>query len=155
MENKLILILMDILVLSALGATMYMMRNVSASIKIIREGKTELQQLLQQLNVYISNAQHAIDNMKNLADEKGRVIQKHIENATAATEELQYIQKAAENVAKRLEGLTMQSSEPLKQGTAPLAAKAPGNAPQRLLSKAEKELANAMAVLKSGKGKGE
>jgi hypothetical protein len=139
--EKSILIFMDLLVLLALGGTMYFMRQVSTSIKVIREGKTELQQLLQQMNIHISNAQHSIDNMNTLADEKAKTIQKQIDNAGAAIDELQFIQRAAENVAQRLEKATGQSS-PIRTDE----LKAPARTPNKPMSKAEKELADAMAA---------
>lgn len=144
MENKWMLLIMDLLVLGALGITMYYMRNLYASIKVIREGKTELQQLLQQLNIHVSNAQHAIENMQKLADDKAKTIQKQIDNAGSAIEELQFIQRAADNVAQRLEKLTGSTAQ-----NAPLAAKPEmqitGTKPPRNVSKAEKELADAIA----------
>jgi hypothetical protein len=139
--EKTILILMDLLVIGALGVTMIFMRRVYGSIKVIREGKTELQQLLQQLNVHISNAQHSIDNMNKLADEKAKTIQKQIENATAAIDELQFIQRAADNVAQRLEKVTGDAATNRTD-----AAAAQAKQQVRPMSKAEKELADAMAA---------
>ena len=134
--EKTILILLDLLVMVGLAGTIFFMRRVYGSIKVIREGKTELQQLLQQLNIHISNAQHAIDNMNKLADEKAKIIQRQVENATAAIEELQFIQRAADNVAQRLEKAT---------GTTATNAQEAATQKNRNMSKAEKELADAMA----------
>lgn len=143
MENKLLLIFMDVLVLFALGGTMYFLRRISGSIQVIREGKTELQQLLQQMNIHISNAQHAIENMNKLADEKGKQIQKNIEGANASIDELQFIQRSAENVAQRLERLAGQGSN--QSGNPPELTATKQPAP-RSMSKAEKELSDAMAA---------
>ena len=139
MENKLVLIIMDILVLLALGGTMYFLRRISGSIQVIRQGKSELQQLLQQMNIHISNAQHAIENMNKLADEKGKAIQKNIEGANAAIDELQFIQRAADNVAQRLEKLAGGQTAAMPELTATKTA-------PRNVSKAEKELSDAMAA---------
>lgn len=152
MDDKVILMLMDLIVLVALGVTIYMMRNVSSSIKVIRDGKSELQGLLQQLNLHISNAQHAIEEMRKLADERAKFIQKQIDNAGSAIEELQYIQKAADNVAQRLEKLTGQAAAPIREneknmeaGKETVSAKA-----AKFMSKAEKELADAIAARRGG-----
>lgn len=143
MENKIVLMFMDLLVLLALGGTMYFLRRISSSIQVIRDGKTELQQLLQQMNIHISNAQHAIENMNKLADEKGKQVQKSIENANAAIDELQFIQRAADNVAQRLEKLTAGQSS----GSGPeLTATRSATVSERPMSKAEKELSDAMAA---------
>lgn len=148
MESKLLLILMDLLVLGALAVTMYMMRSVSSSIQVIREGKNELQQLLQQLNIHISNAQHAIENMNKLADSKAKVIQRQIDEAGAAAEELQFIQRAADNVAQRLEKLTGQASGAVANEAGPKTVQKPA------MSKAERELADAIAARRAA-GTGE
>ncbi len=155
MEDKVILMLMDFLVLVALGVTIFMMRNVSTSIKVIRDGKSELQGLLQQLNIHISNAQHAIEEMRKLADDRAKFIQKQIDNAGSVIEELQYIQKAADNVAQRLEKLTGQAAAPIKDDDAdmPKAAAAPKGG--KFMSKAEKELADAIAARRAGTAPGE
>lgn len=145
MEGKLLLMFLDLLVLSALGGTIYYLRNVSISIKVIREGKTELQQVLQQLNLHISNAQLAIENMRKLSEDRGKVLQKQMDTASAVIDELQYIQKAADNVAVRLEKLTGHA------GTA--TAKEESSRPS--VSKAEKELADAMAARRTNKAVGE
>lgn len=151
MESKMLFIVMDILVLLALGATMYFLRHVSGSIRVIREGRTELQQLLQQMNIHISNAQHAIESMNKLADEKGKQIQKNIETANGAIDELQFIQRAADNVAQRLEKLTGQGGAVAAQAAAvsaeqPAGGGAGAKPASRTMSKAEKELADAIAA---------
>lgn len=160
MDDKVILMLMDVAVLIALGVTMYMMRNVSSSIKVIRDGKSELQGLLQQLNLHISNAQHAIEEMRKLADERAKFIQKQIDNAGSAIEELQYIQRAADNVAQRLEKLTGQAAAPIKDdeksiAAASSAASSAAGKSGKFMSKAEKELADAIAARRGGKATGE
>lgn len=153
MEDKMILMLMDLIVLVALGVTIFMMRNVSTSIKVIRDGKTELQTLLQQLNIHISNAQHAIEEMRKLADDRSKMIQKQIDNAGSVIEELQYIQKAADNVALRLEKLTGQAAAPIKDDEKDVAVASKSSG--KFMSKAEKELADAIAARRAGTVKGE
>jgi hypothetical protein len=153
MESKSLILLLDLLVLVALGGAIVYMKALLSNIKVIREGKTELQQLLQQLNVHISNAQHSVDSMKKLADDKAKVIQKLIENATASAEELQFIQKAADNVAQRLEKLTGQAAVPIKNDQEEqLKAK---TAATRPLSRAEQELTDAIAARRNSKALGE
>lgn len=149
MEGKLLLMFLDLVVLAALGGTVYFMRNLSANIKIIREGKTELQQLLGQLNIHISNAQMSVESMKKLADEKAKILQKSIDDANGMIDEMQYIQRAADNVAQRLEKLTGEAATPVKADIESKPATA-----SRTVSKAEKELAEAMAR-RAGKAIGE
>jgi tRNA A37 N6-isopentenylltransferase MiaA len=141
-ESKLLLVLLDLAVLCALGGTIYYLRSVANSIKIIREGKTELQQVLQQLNLHISNAQHAIENMNKLADSKAKILQKHSDAASSVIDELQYMQKAADNVAQRLEKITGNAPLPKDTDEPKLPARTG-------MSKAEKELADALAARRS------
>jgi hypothetical protein len=147
--DKILLMFLDIIVMAALIGTMYTMRSLTTQIRIIREGKNELQQLLQQLNIHISNAQHSVDSMKKLADDKAKILQKSVDSATSATEELQFIQRAAENVALRLEKLTGQAAGPVKQDQEDQ-LKAKTQQP-RNVSKAEKELADALAARRNQK----
>jgi hypothetical protein len=146
MEGKLLLMFLDLMVLSALGGTIYYLRNVSNSIKIIREGRTELQVVLQQLNINISNAQHAIEGMRKLTDEKVKTLQKQVDTASAVIDELQYIQKAADNVAQRLETLTGKAGIPLRIEEESLVKEKTKASSRGQMSKAEKELSDVMAV---------
>ncbi len=145
-----LMMFLDILVLAALGWTIYTMRNLAVQIKVIREGKTELQVLLQQLNMHIASAQTSVDNMKKLADDKARTLQKQVDDAQEVAQELQFIQKAADNVAQRLEKLTGAAAAPIRaeEEKTPQAAGRP-------VSKAEKELADALAARRSAKAGGE
>jgi len=140
---------LGVLVLAALGWTVYTMRNVSTQIKIIREGKTELQVLLQQLNMHIANAQGSVENMKKLADDKAKTLQKQVDDAREVAQELQFIQKAADNVAQRLEKLTGAAAAPIKDEEPKMQTAG------RQMSKAEKELADALAARRSAKAGGE
>lgn len=148
--DKLLLMFLDIVVLGALAGMMYYMRNMTASLKVIREGKTELQQLLQQLNIHISNAHSSVEGMKKLADDKAKTLQRQIDTAGSVAEELQFIQKAADNVAQRLEKLTGQAAAPIRQDQ-----DEPAKATGRQVSKAEKELADALAARRAQKAAGE
>jgi TolA-binding protein len=142
-----LMMFLDVLVLAALGWTIYTMRTLAAQIKIIREGKTELQVLLQQLNMHISNAQGSVESMKKLADDKAKILQKQVTEASTVIEELQYIHKAADNVAQRLEKLTGTAAAPMRENEAK--AEAAATAASRPISKAEKELAEALAARRS------
>jgi hypothetical protein len=158
MEGKLLVMFLDLLVLGALGWTVYIMRNLAAQIKIIREGRSELQVLLGQLNLHISNAQASVEGMKKLADEKAKILQKQIEDANEAADELQFIQKASDNVAHRLERLTgmatatLKAEDELRAGPAALHS-TPQT--QRTPSKAERDLADALTARRSAKALGE
>lgn len=147
--DKILLMFLDLIVLAALGATMYTMRSLTTQIRIIREGRSELQQLLGQLNIHISNAQAGIEGMKRLADDKAKNLQKQIDAASSVADELQFIQKAADNVAHRLEKLTEQAAEPIKQDHEAKLA------PSRTVSKAERELADALVARRNQKALGE
>ena len=143
---------LDILVVVTLLYAIYYMRIVARSILVIRQGKSEMQQVLKEMTGAIHKADEAIQGMKRLADDKGRILQKHIDGATNVTEELKFIMQAADTVAQRIEKGTV-TTKP--EQAKPAAAKPAGLKPDMLasgMSKAEKDLAAALAKRKSEAG---
>ncbi len=137
-------ILMDVIVLIFLLISIAYMFFLTRGIKKIHESRGEFKQVLKELNVTIDRAEKAVFGMKNTADSVGQKLQKEIATASALVDELQFINQAGDNVARRLEKLT----------TTPDGVQAPKNkkeaAANTKMSKAERELAEAVA--KKGKG---
>lgn len=133
---------LDVIVLVCLAISISYMFILIRNIKKIHESRDEFKQVLKELNQTISRASASVDGMKNTADITGKKLQKEISAASSLVDELQFINQAGENVARRLEKLTTQSGE-----KKPTSKKAPANTK---MSKAEKELADAM--VKKGKG---
>ena len=148
--SPVIMVLLDVIVIIALMAAIYYLRIVARSIKIIREGRTELQQVLKEMTLAIGQAEETIQGMKRLADDKGRSLQKQMDSAQAMADELKFINQSANHLAQRLEKNVVPTA--VGPAKAPAAAKpvpartAPSNA---AMSKAEKELADALAKRKA------
>lgn len=143
--NPLMLSLLDAVVVITLLYAIYYMRIVAKSMTIIREGKSEMQQILKEMTQAISKAEETVQGMKRLADDKGRSLQKQMDDAQHLAEELKFINQTANTMAQRLEKNTTSASQ------AAAAAK-PAAAPVGGMSKAEKELAEAIAKRKSEAG---
>lgn len=135
-------ILLDIIVLISLSVSIVYMFFLTRGIKKVHESRNEFKQVLKELNQTISRASDAVDGMKSTADMTGKKLQKEISAASSLVDELQYINQAGENVARRIEKLATTTDKKV-----PTSKKAPANIK---MSKAEQELADAMA--KKGKG---
>jgi uncharacterized protein YoxC len=140
--NSVLMISLDLLVIVALLAAIYYLRTVSSGIKIIREGRTELQQILKEMTSSIQKADQTIQGMKNLADDKSRNLQKHMDQAEALAEELKFMIQSADQVAQRL----VKSTEAAPMAKAAMAKQTSSVAP----SKAEQDLAEALKRHKTG-----
>ncbi len=144
--NPIMLAGLDVLVIAVVLYAIYYLRIVAKSIVVIRQGKNEMQQVLKEMTLAIGKAEETINGMKRLADDRGRFLQKQMDAANTLTEELKFISQAAEQVAQRLEkGTTSPETKPV----AVAAAKSTATAG---MSKAEKDLADALAKRK-GEGR--
>ncbi|HEY1095659.1 MAG TPA: DUF6468 domain-containing protein [Alphaproteobacteria bacterium] len=143
--NPQIMVALDALVIMFLMAAIYYMRIVAGAMKTIREGKTELQQVLKEMTLAIGKADETIQGMKRLADDKTRLLQKQMDGAQNLIEELKFINHSADHLAQRLTA---------KASAAPAPAAAPAKpkieTPKAPASKAEKDLAAALQRHKSG-----
>lgn len=140
--DAMLMLVLDILVILMLAWAIYYMRIVASSVKTIRQGKTELQQVLKEMTNAIGKAEETIQGMKRLADDKGRLLQKQMDAAETVGDELKFINQAADALAKRLEKNTAGLGQAIAPAT-PAANKQ--SAAQGSMSKAERDLAAAMA----------
>lgn len=145
MEDGNTSMLLDVVVLISLAVSIVYMFLLTRGIKKIHESRNEFKQVLKELNQTISRAEIAVDGMKKTAEDTGKKLQKEISTATTLVDELQFINQAGDNVARRLEKLTISGDK--KQ------ASDKKTAANTKMSKAEKELAEAMAK-REQKGKG-
>ncbi len=149
--NSVLMSVLDGLVILTLLFAIYYMRIVAKAMSVIRQGKSEMQQVLKEMTGAIAKAEDTIQGMKRLADDKGRGLQKQIDAASTMTDELTFINQASEQLAKRLEKNTA-GMAPVKD--LPSRDLARENAPAKpsapvAMSKAEKDLAAALAKRKS------
>jgi uncharacterized protein YoxC len=140
--SPMLIVTLDTVVIIALLVAIYYMRVVSGGLKTIREGRTELQQVIKEMTLSIHKADQTIQGMKNLADDKSRHLQKHMDQAEALIEELKFITQSADHVAQRLVKNT-ENTTPKAPAPKPTERAAP-------VSKAEKDLADALKRHKTG-----
>lgn len=144
--SPMMLSLLDAVVIVTLLYAIYYMRIVAKSMRVIRDGKSEMQQILKEMTQSIAKAEETVQGMKRLADDKGRNLQRQMDDAQQLAEELKFINQTANTMAQRLE-----------KNTTLAAAAHPATAPKPTaaaasMSKAEKDLADAIAKRKSEAG---
>lgn len=137
--DPMVMVMLDALVVVALAVTIYYMRIVSSAMNTIRQGRTELQQVLKEMTLAINKAEETIQGMKRLADDKGRSLQRQMDGAQTLIDELKFINQSADHLAEKLVKTTA-APPPLSPAGKTEARKAPAAG----LSKAEKDLAAAM-----------
>jgi uncharacterized protein YoxC len=135
--SPLVMVTLDSLVIIALLVAIYYMRIVASAMTTIRQGKTEMQQVLKEMTLAINKAEDTIQGMKRLADDKGRALQKQMDNAQTLSDELKYINQSAYHLAQKL----VKTSTPVMAAAKPKSEPPKASAP---MSKAEKDLAAAL-----------
>ncbi len=106
-------IILDLIILVLLAATIFYSVRLAAGLKAFRESRSELSSLLEKLSVSIEQAEEAIAGLRVAARESGNELQETINQARSLSEELQFINEAGDNLAKRLEDLASRSGKSL------------------------------------------
>ena len=95
-------VILDILVLAGLAATIFYALRLSSQLRILRDSKTELEQLVSNLSVNINRAQDAIQEMHDVAGDSGERLEGLIKEARGLSDELQLVTEIGENLADRI-----------------------------------------------------
>lgn len=141
-------LLLDILLLAALGAVMYRGWQLSRQFEQVRSDRAAFEQLISALNLAAGRAEGAIQGLKDAVREAGDGLQTKVNAARALSDELEIMVQAGDSLAERLQTLAEKSRHAT---TAPPAATEP--APQQHSpaahsaqprTKAEKELLEAV-----------
>lgn len=98
-------IVLDLLVLVALGVALYFGLRLTRALEVFRHARGEMAQMVVQLNRHIEQAQAAIDGLRTASAESGDRLQKNLKDARARAEELELMTAAGDSLARRLEGL--------------------------------------------------
>jgi len=106
---------LDIVVLLALGFTIYMALRLSSGLKNFRMHRDEFVGLIKELNQNIAAAERSIDGMRNASKDSGKKLGGMMQEARDLADELQLINEASNNLAKRLEGLAEKNRRNLEQ----------------------------------------
>ncbi len=98
-------LLMDILVLSALGVTIFYAYRLSRSLDNFRRYRQDFSLVIQELSTNIESAQDAIEALKEASVKAGQDLHKSVREATHLADELELMNKSGNSLAERLEGL--------------------------------------------------
>ncbi len=103
--DQTISLIMDVVVLAALGVTIFFALRLSNSLNNFKKYKVEFETLLKQLGKNVDQAYAAIDNLKQSTQLTGQELEGKQDQARALIDELALINQSADNLAHRLEGL--------------------------------------------------
>ncbi|NCC22509.1 MAG: hypothetical protein EOM26_08605 [Alphaproteobacteria bacterium] len=99
---------LDILIVALLAATIFYSIRLSANLKIFRESRGQIANLLEDLSNNIAHAEQAIAGLRETARDGGKELQDTIDKGRALSDELQLVTEAGDNLARRLEKLASQ-----------------------------------------------
>jgi len=175
--NSTFAIFLDLLVIGLMVATIAYAVPLNRSISKLRDGKAELATLLANLAEAVAHADVAIKGMKQIAGEYDSTLAQRIGTARALVDELNVINETADNLAARIEKAVQggrsaltptpaRAPEPqrplvadratrlpkvepkLAEAPVPAPAPAPKPAPVKDRASAERELADAIDLLR-------
>ncbi len=98
-------IILDGIILTLLGTTIFFAGRLSLSLKTFREGRAEFERVLKDLDKSITQAQDAVGRLQQTSDDTGHALQMKINESKALSDELQLVNEAAANLADRIEAL--------------------------------------------------
>ncbi|GJL84374.1 MAG: hypothetical protein DHS20C02_01490 [Micavibrio sp.] len=110
MSGPLLSIVLDIVVLIFLGMTIYYAMRLSKSLNNFRVQRNEMKNLVAALAKNIDQANSAIAGLKAAGNSSGEKLQGLINESITLSDELQLMNEAGNNLAKRLENLAEGSS---------------------------------------------
>lgn len=96
-------LVLDGLIVALLAGTIFYASRLSLHLKVFRESRQELEQLIGKLGQQTEVAHSAIDGMRETARQSGRDLQQLINESKALTDELEIMTEAGNNMANRLE----------------------------------------------------
>lgn len=103
-------LIMDIIVLCALGAAIFYMIRLSNSLNQFKQYRSEFQLLLAELSGHIEKAYHAIDNLKSTSKDTALELGEAVSEAKFTLDEMTQVNEASESLARRLENAAGQGS---------------------------------------------
>lgn len=167
-------VLLDVLIVCLLVGTVIHATMLNRNLNRLRDGRAELDGLVQSLSASVTRAEAAIQGMKRSAAECGGDLQKQIEAARSLADELHIMNESGNNLAQRLErsarvsrdSYKTESAEPAAPPSGLRAAKpekiaarpSPGAEPvavetvsrPKMVSRAERELFAAIETARKG-----
>ena len=105
MSLEILGLLLDIIVLGFLGAMIFYSMRLSRSLTEFRAHRQEFDNMIIKLMASIDQAERAIGNLKQVSAKEMDNLNRLVQQSRGLSEELQIINEAGENMAKRLEDL--------------------------------------------------
>lgn len=102
-------LVLDFVLLSGLGVTIFYCLRLSKHLKAFRSTREEFFQVIKELNENIETAEMAVNSMKNASRGIGDKLETRIEDAKRLVDELSFMNQSGESLAKRLENIAGQS----------------------------------------------
>lgn len=96
-------IIMDMILLCALAITIVYAIRLSQSLNAFKSQRNEFRALFAELTQHIDKAYSTLDALKNTGDQSAAELQEAVNEARYMLDELQIVNVASENLAKRLE----------------------------------------------------
>lgn len=96
---------LDIVILIALGVTIYFALRLSKALNNFRNQRSEFNKLIRDLSKNIEAAQNSIDGLKQAGQSSGAELQRIISESKGLADELKLMNEAGNSLAKRLEKL--------------------------------------------------
>ena len=103
--------IMDLVVLVALGVTMFYAMRLSNSLNAFKKNKAEFEETVRTLSVQIDNAYEAIGNLKQASGQIGDDFQESISDAKYMLDELRQVNEVSDSLAHRLEVLAQKGRQ--------------------------------------------
>jgi hypothetical protein len=137
-------IAIDIVMLCALGLTIFFSLRLSKKFDRLQADRKAFEQLIAALNLAASRSELAIKSLKEAAVESGDRLQDKVNAARALSEELEIVVEAGDNLASRLGVLAEKSRRAQAPDDDALPAPAPETRTAQPRTRAEKELLEAV-----------
>lgn len=104
--------ILDLSILALLAGTVFYALRLSAQLKVLKDSKSDLEQLVSNLSINISRAHEAIQEMQDVAGTSGQELQDLIRDAQDLSQELQIITESGNNMADRIENAATSAPKP-------------------------------------------
>lgn len=95
--------MIDLTILGLLAGTVFYALRLSDQLRLLKESKAELEQLVSNLSINVNRAHEAIQEMQEVASNSSEKLQTLIQDAQDMSQELQIITESGNNLADRME----------------------------------------------------
>src|SRR3982751_6032942 len=103
MTGSVFAMILDVIVIALLGAVLFFAIRLQKQLHEFRQGRDEFGRMVQEMTASVTQAEKAIQGLRDTARASGRDLQGQIDAARALTDEMEIITEAGDNLAIRLE----------------------------------------------------